>query len=181
MTRFCSIVLVILACISGSIARGKSWLPFISPNDTVSQVRTTSGAIPTGARAFDDYCSTKDFGIIKTLIEWFGNYRPIAYEPKHVFHIPCKYSYGGLSGIDCMLVQLDAKFGAIVMGQVSASGDSNKVNVEWVSKDEFRAPVFVYYVKTMEGWMFAGAETILSGNPWTTLGIFPESAIKTGD
>jgi hypothetical protein len=174
-TKSAVLVVALLSVMSGSVyARN----PFFSFLDTLVSKTDKAAGIPTAQQAFSDFVSCRSIVLSRDVAGVVG-LRPVSYN--HSYRIDYTLNWDShITNIPAMVVQMVVRYDADVsvpqFQKVSWRDTANKTDINTyclynkkMGVLTIRDKVFVYYLKTRDGWLYCGAESYLTSNAWSRM------------
>jgi hypothetical protein len=135
---------------------------------TVSPVHAFWGDIPTADQAFQDFQSERSFVAFREACKVVG-LLPVKYN--YSYRIPYILNLGYMTGMEALCVQFVVKYQATYTTKESGDFQVNDstVHIEYdreVGTLVIRKTSWVYYLKSIDGWLYCGAESFFTSNFW---------------
>lgn len=167
--RLFAVVAVIGVMMTSQVQAANPFGYFMAMIDSAA-TKATANAYPTADQAFKDLQGARSFVAFRDFLS-IADLHPVSYN--YSFRIPYTLNWNdNMTGMSALCVQFVVKYEAnysVKQMETFQLDDSTTANYEYdkaLGALVIRKRTWVYYLKTLDGWLYCGAESFFTTNAW---------------
>jgi hypothetical protein len=155
---------IVCVVLLASMSHAGAFANFINQIFSDGDASEIISGYPSAERAFRDYAGSKSFMFSKEALKGIFGFEP--YKFNHSYRIPFMYNIddGRIVGIESVVIQMVVTYRA---DKSEGDPDIPDSLCLFIHSDRshyyIRDRIFIYYTKTVDGWLYVGAETSFTG------------------